>query len=121
MNAIKFCEESVFLIMNFVKICFSNVEFCEMSKIGLNFPPRQTPDITKHYLILYGKKSKFLKHTDKGLSDHRLLNDGTNFGFVVSSFLVSQCFIYRFFFFLNDKNKIKLHILSRFRFPKNKI
>ena len=64
MKATKFCDKSIFLILNFVKNLFSsywilwrvgfshikfceesvffNVEFCEMSENILNFPPRQT-------------------------------------------------------------------------------
>ena len=63
MNAIKVCEESVFLKLNFVKslffshwilweVRFSNVEFCEMSENGLNFLPRQTPDIGSRQRVI---------------------------------------------------------------------
>ena len=63
---IEFCEESIFLIKNFLKcpffwywilwrVRFSNIEFCEMSENGLNFPPRQTPVIALVYICISWK------------------------------------------------------------------
>ena len=65
---IEFCEESVFFILNFVKssffsysilwtVRFSNVEFCEISVNGLNFPPRHIPG--KNCLSVKFSKLKF--------------------------------------------------------------
>ena len=57
----EFCEESVFLTLNFVKspffsywflwkVRFSNVEFCEKSENGLNFSAGQTPGDISLYI-----------------------------------------------------------------------